>query len=299
MNLTVTKLIGGLGNQLFQYAVGRAVSLQNRSELVLDDSPFIEYTDRKYSLDSFAIPQRFPSEEEASIIRSSLAAENVVPEKRRFFLNKFFRRARQQNLKIIKESRFPHFEPEILALPPNVYLDGYWQSARYFQQIEEVLRKDLQLIKPLSPYSLNLRSQIMQKEAVSLHIRRADYISSSYILNLIGICEPPYYHQAISEILQRVPKAHFFIFSDEPGWAKANLKLPEAHTLVEPPAPTKDYEDMILMSNCQHHIIANSTYSWWGAWLNPSKSKVVIAPKKWFNSWPDHVDLFLPNWIRL
>jgi hypothetical protein len=294
MGITVTRLIGGLGNQLFQYAMGRAVSIRNRTELVLDVEGFNDYKVRAYSLHFFALAQRFPNAEEEGMIRTR---GQEAPPRKRGWLGLFSKRVR--HLRVIQEELFSGCHPELLSAPPDTYLDGYWQCPEYFQHIEEILRSDFRIIKPLSSQNQEILKKIHGSEAVSVHVRRGDYVTDSSANQLHGTCEPAYYNRAFSHMLNYCAEPRFFIFSDEPDWVRNNLKLPERHYIVQSPPGTLDFEDLWLMSSCRHHIMANSTYSWWGAWLNSNKSKRVIGPKQWYRSRPEPVGLFLPDWIGL
>jgi hypothetical protein len=294
MGITITKLLGGIGNQLFQYAMGRAVSLRNKTELILDLSGFEHYKLRSYSLSAFALAQRFPSPREVAIIASS---KKGIPPPKRSLLDLFSRTPR--SLQIIAEKSFSVFQPEALSAPANVYLDGYWQFPAYFEHIEDILRTDFRFIRPLHRGNKEILAQIRETEAVSVHVRRGDRVTDPEANQLHGTCEPSFYHQAISRICDECANPHFYFFSDEPDWARNNLRLPARHTIVQSPLGTPDFEELMLMSSCRHHIFGNSTYSWWGAWLNPRRDKIVITPKKWFRSIPEPPGLFPSGWIRI
>ena len=180
----------------------------------------------------------------------------------------------------------------MLNLQPPVYLEGYWQSDKYFQDVSTQLRREISL-------KANGIAPIEDANAVSLHVRRGDYISNPVTNQFHGASSVTYYQAAIDYITQHISQPHFYIFSDDMEWVKQHLPLPQSVTYVSN-GQLHDYEELVLMSHCQHHIIANSSFSWWGAWLNPSDQKIVIAPKQWFNNSAfDTTDLIPAAWIQL
>lgn len=141
---------------------------------------------------------------------------------------------------------------------------------------------------------------ILSVNAVSLHVRRGDYVSNLTINQFHGTCSLEYYNQAIAQIAKKVETPHFFVFSDDPEWVKSNLKIDYSITIVDHNNADKNYEDIRLMSLCKHHIIANSSFSWWGAWLCRNPNKIVIAPLKWFNDKSiNTTDLIPDGWIKI
>lgn len=290
--MIIVRLTGGLGNQFFQYAVARHLSEIHSTELKLDISLFETYKLHKYSLSPFKVHEHFASPEEA--------AELTVQEQGK--IGRVMARALRMPPKSasmhIREKHF-HFDPDILNLPDSVYLDGYWQSEKYFKDIEEIIRKEFTVKFSLAGMNLKLAGQIKNCEAVSLHIRRGDYVFHPEHNKIHGTCNLNYYSRCVEEITQTLKNPHFFIFSDEPEWARDNLRLPYASTLVAHNRADRNYEDMRLMSLCKHHIIANSTFSWWGAWLNPMENKIIFAPKRWFaESELNTKDIIPPQWLR-
>ena len=180
-------------------------------------------------------------------------------------------------------------------------MSGYWQSPKYFNSIETLIRKEFTFQKPLDSKNLEILNLIKNTISVSIHIRRTDFqiINSN---DIHGFCSLEYYDEAINYIHTNVLMSKFFIFSDDINWAKENLKVPMNSYFVSGNTGEKSYIDMQLMSNCNHNIIANSSFSWWGAWLNSNPKKIVIAPKKWFsdekmNAQTD--DLIPAEWIRM
>lgn len=185
----------------------------------------------------------------------------------------------------------------------NTYFDGYWQSEEYFKNIESTIRASFVFKERLNEPSAEIaKSLLMQPNAVSVHIRRSDYVTSQRTNQIHGSCSVAYYLNAIAHFKNIVPNAHFYLFSDDPAWVTQNLlKIIPNATVIAHNSGTS-WQDMALMSKCSHHIIANSSFSWWGAWLNPNKNKIVMAPKNWFKTrdrYYDDADIVPKSWIKL
>lgn len=276
--MIIVKLIGGLGNQMFQYAAARRLSHVNNVPLKFDLDWFENHsTDikREYELNVFNIQGKPASPDETAKLKEPPCKPSLFSLIKRKILPSY----KQTHIR----QRHYHFEPDILELGSNTYLEGYWQSEKYFKDIDTVIRKEF-TFKP-EPDSLNreMAGCIKSSDSVSLHVRRGDYILNEVTNNYHGTCSQEYYSKAIEIISKKIKAPQFFVFSDEPEWTKANLDIKHTATYIDINGPEKAYEDMRLMSLCKHHIIANSSFSWWGAWLNPEPDKMVIAPSKWFN----------------
>jgi hypothetical protein len=272
--MIIIKLKGGLGNQLFQYALGRYLAEIHKTVLKLDISMFESYELHTYSLWPFNIREAMASPDEVLAFtdqRKGIVERTVA---------KMMRRPPELVKTHIQEKHF-HVDPEILDLPNDIYLDGYWQSEKYFYDIADTLRQEFTVKTLPTAENQEMAKQIDSCEAVCLHIRRGSYLLPEN--NPVhGICSLDYYFRCIELIAKAVSEPHFFIFSDEPQWARDNLKLSYPTTYVDQNNAEKDYEELRLMSLCKHHIIANSTFSWWGAWLCENTRKIVFAPQKWF-----------------
>lgn len=288
--MIITKLTGRLANQMFQYAIGRALSIKNNAEFKLDlysfkDPPFWPYIINRFNI----------------VINPATEQEIKKFKKYHWKKGKFwfwYNRLIANRKKYADERQF-NFEPWIMELKDPVYLDGCWQSEKYFKDVEDIIRKDFSLRNPLSEQSKTFEEQISKVEAVSLHVRRDEMVSNKRINDWHGVCSVEYYNQAIQEIAKRVKNPHFFLFSDDPNWTRENIKPPFPSTYM-PYNTDHPEEDLYLMSKCRHHIIANSTFSWWGAWLDTNKNKVMIAPKKWFNTPKMNTQDIVPeSWIRI
>lgn len=282
--MVIVKLIGGLGNQLFQYAAARRIACFSGQELKIDISGFQQYDLRNYELKHFNIVEKFAENLECKRLQHDIF-DWIKPYYSRTF---------------IKERNF-QFCPQILEKKHyNLLLEGYWQSEKYFKNIEDVIRKEFTVKVPLSGLNIVIARHISEVNAVSLHVRRGDYVDNPKTNQYHGTCDLAYYQECIAKLAARVDKPHFIAFSDDPEWTRENLKIDFPVTYITHNGAEKAYEDLRLMRLCKHHIIANSSFSWWGAWLNPRKDKIVYAPNRWFNNNDiDTRDLLPEAWIKV
>ena len=285
--MIIVKLIGGLGNQLFQYSLGRKLSIKNNDIFKLDLSDFTKDNPRFYSLGYFNIVENFAKKEDVAKLKKkglSRVFEKIKP---------YYKRS------VIKYKGYD-FDPNILELSGNFYLDGYWQSEKYFQDIKNIIRKEIILKEPLPSKYAGIINNIKNSNSVSIHIRRGDYITNNKFYKVYNLLDEKYYQRAVKFIAEKISDPRFFIFSDDIEWAKRDLDIPHPRIFVSGENEMKDYEELILMSLCKHNITANSSFSWWGAWLNENTDKIVISPDKWFNDKIGNAkDLIPENWIRL
>ena len=283
--MIVTKIIGGLGNQLFQYAVARHLAYIYNTVVRIDTSLFNNYRVHQYSLHHFNL--------KGEIIWQG--------EDTRGFIRRLFMRLLSGGSSVsrVVEQSFA-YDASILNLPDNVYLEGYWQSEKYFKSIESIIREEFTVITPPDSQNAEMAAQITGCNALSLHVRRGDYVSNPKANAHHGTCTMDYYKQAVELTAKQVSSPVFFVFSDDIEWVKTNLQVDFPTVYVDHNGPEKNYEDLRLMSLCKHNIIANSSFSWWGAWLNSNKEKLVYAPQRWFAG-ADHntKDLIPEGWIRL
>ncbi len=286
--MIVSRLIGGLGNQMFQYAVGRALAERRGVPFRIDRRAFSDYKTHAFGMCCF----------QASL---SDAPENHLPrapsESR---LQRLLRRFLPAPLSIYTERAFT-FDEQVLSLPDNTYLDGYWQSEKYFNDFADVIRADFTVRHPPSAANQRWLEQIAATHSVSLHVRRGDYVSTPSSAAFHGTCGLDYYERAIAYLRERTGlELVVYVFSDDPDWVAANLKLPCAMHLVSDNDAATNYEDLRLMTACRHHVIANSSFSWWGAWLDGRPDSITVAPAQWFaGSTPDPRDLLPQRWVRL
>jgi hypothetical protein len=294
--LVITQIYGGLGNQLFQYAAGRSLAQNEGAALWMDLGLFQHYPLRQYLLDRYPI-QGIPAS--AAMLaeagerswwgwkgRLMKALGPLLP-------------ARPVPQYLEGEHRF-----RALALPPGgrVHLKGYWQSEKYFGGMAAQLRKEFSPLQgPKGENAAVLkRIRAAGRRAVSVHVRRGDYASDARTLAFHGLCGVDYYQAALRRIRRAVPKAALFVFSDDPAWAKANLRLGAGARFLSHNPPERPWEDLRLMAACSHFVIANSSFSWWGAWLGTQKGKRVVAPRRWFaGAGFDPPDLIPASWERI
>jgi hypothetical protein len=273
--MILVQLNGGLGNQLFQYALGRRMSLDRNTELRFDICAF-KGQNREYKLQHFKVVGSPTSPAEiGEIFRQEKHPLSGI-------IHGFWEARKPYSPLQIIDEQGHDFDERILKAPNNVFLRGYWQSEKYFKEIKDVLIREIQLKSPLDSQNKQIAQRIEPANSVSVHIRRGDYVNDPAVANVLGPLPLEYYYEAIEIIQASIPNPSLFVFSDDILWAKQNLTVDIPITFVDINTPDTDYEDIHLMSLCKHHIIANSSFSWWGAWLNPKPEKLVVAPKKWF-----------------
>ncbi|MFZ5553778.1 MAG: alpha-1,2-fucosyltransferase [Bacteroidota bacterium] len=293
--MIIVKLIGGLGNQMFQYAFARSLALHHGVELKLDISELsmskeiMDFTNRPLGLYAFSIVSEIASDEE---VRSFLKGKGgkiidrvslSLPFKSRHFY--------------LREPYF-QFYSKAMKAPAHTYVDGYWHSEKYFVVHRKQIVNDF-TIKNISSPVEKWKDEIENKNAVSVHVRRGDYLNETN-RKIYAECGSAYYLKAMEAIGKKTADAEYYIFSDDPDWCMKNLGTGSRLHFVDVEKQHKPHEDIFLMSLCKHNVIANSSFSWWGAWLNRNKNKIVIAPEKWFLSADKNTKDLLPeNWIKI
>jgi hypothetical protein len=293
--MIIANLLGGLGNQMFQYAAGRALSIHLNQPLRLDVSGFANY--RLHH--GFELSRLFAGymEVASSEDMQKVLSWRAPPMFRRLLLRKALTAFRGKQF--VVEPHFKYWNG-INHVPLNAYLAGYWQSEKYFKNIEHSIRTDFVFKLPMSDNNEATAEEIEQCNSVSLHVRRGDYVQNANVLSVHALCSIEYYRMAIRQIAERVQQPVFFIFSDDIAWVKDNLKIDFPCRFVDHNHGTESFNDMRLMSLCRHHIIANSSFSWWGAWLAQGGDQNVFYPKNWFNNPSyDISDLVPESWIPI
>jgi len=288
----------GLGNQMFQYALGRCLAEKHHTTLKLDTTQLLDrrkpnsarHVHRDYDLGIFNICEEFSTKDEVNTLTYS--PFSIV----RKVLRKLLKWIIRVPSTYILEKQY-HFETHILLLPDNVYLEGYWQTEKYFLPIESIIRQELSFKNELCPQSKILRSEILASESICINVRRTDYLVNTHH----GVCGLDYFYEAIGIISKQIKSVNIFVFSDDIEWCQANLKFSYPTTMVSHEyAGLKFNEYLHLMSCCRHFVIPNSTFAWWAAWLSDNPNKIVIAPKKWFNDPKiDTNDLIPSSWQRI
>ena len=292
--MIIAHLIGGLGNQMFQYAASRALSLERDLPLYLDVQDFEGYSlHNGYELNRvFNIDTQIAGKVELKEVLNWRAYTPIRKKLYRPQLSKF------RGMRMFVDTQFTSWR-QINEVPNDCYLMGNWQTEHYFNNFQAIIRSDFSF--RMQPVGLNaaLTEQIGRDMAVSLHVRRGDYVANSSSLAYHGLCSVVYYQHAIRYISDRVDNPIFFIFSDDIDWVKENLHIKYPCHYIDHNKGNESYNDMRLMSLCKHHIIANSSFSWWGAWLNPWTDKIVVAPKRWVLTDFDTSDILPASWIKM
>ena len=277
---------------MFQYALGRRIASEKKTSLMLDLTWFNGQVDRQFQLSQFKINATFANENETSRITNRFT--NKILKK---IANKYQHPVFDKIKPIFLEANTGQFSQRVFLCPKTCLLIGYWQSEKYFNTISDELRKEFVLVKELSSGSKKLYEQILlDPNSVSVHIRRGDYIAQSMGHHL---CSMDYYERAIDYLFQRHTEAKFYVFSDDIEWARANFIAQPNTVFIEPSENRLDAEELILMSCCHHHINANSSFSWWGAWLGEKEDSIVIVPNRWFVDRPFPEDRVPARWKRL
>jgi hypothetical protein len=288
-------LQGGLGNQMFQYAIARALSEHYRTQFALNRYWFNAHqgdaTPRELQLDVLNI-------QEVPILDSTFPQK---PKRWQRVLQHFFTK---NSLVIYQDNAFD-FDQDVFhlknAASRNIYLAGYWQAYAYIDAIKEILKGEFKTKAPLFHFYQTYLDQIQSQESVMVHIRRGDYVHSKAASQFHGVLPLQYYEQAIHALQNTKPNLQFFIFSDDLQWAKDSLQGNFQKTFIEH-APHADAvaHELQLMRACDHHIIANSSLSWWGAWLKKNPHGLVYAPNHWINDDTLNLSALLPpDWIRI
>jgi Glycosyl transferase family 11. len=271
MKKIIARIKGGLGNQLFCYSAARRLALANNAELVIDDvTGFLrdrEYR-RQYILSQFSIP-----------VRKATPAERLEPfERYRRGLMKYMSRGKPFAERRYLEQEGLDFDERLLAVKVRgtLYLDGLWQSEGYFKDVEQTIREDLKIIPPTDGLNQRLAEEIRSSNAVALHVRWFDAPGRTATHNLSA----DYYRRSIALMESKTELPRYFLFSDDPEAALATVGLPGGRvTCISHNRRDKyAYADLWLMTLCRHFITANSTFSWWGAWLGGGKEKIVVCP---------------------
>lgn len=275
--MVITKLYGGLGNQMFQYAIGRHLAWLNNTKLYLDCSFYQTDYLRKYELSNFNIKASVLSDKKMTLM--GINDYYKVNKIEKFIYQNIY----QKPLSKITESSISNYQDLLKVYETDIYLEGYWQTENYFKNISEIIKEDFILKIPDKKHFYNTLNIVNKSNSVSLHIRRGDYAYNPTVNNIHGLCSIEYYKSAMLILKEKKIDPQIIVFSDDMAWCKENLhSLSNKIYYVED--THENYEDLYLMSRCQHNIIANSSFSWWAAWLNPNPNKIVIAPQKWFKN---------------
>lgn len=293
--MIIVKLMGGLGNQMFQYAFGKYLALRHNTILKLDTQFLLDRTPRKsqhfvfrdFDLSVFNIDFKFASAEEVKKLRDRTnfpllekTLNNVIGTKKSYTIENGFK-----------------FSEKYLKIPNDSYIEGYWQSEKYFQEIESPLRNEFKFRNPLSERSRTLHDQIKGTHSVCINVRRGDFITNP----VHGAMDVRYYRNCQEILDAKHEDLEYFIFSDDIEWCRENLHFFKRTTFVSHEYAGEKFQDYLqLMAACKHFVIPNSSFGWWAVWLSGEGDKTVIAPQKWFNDEAiDTNDLIPRTWLRM
>jgi hypothetical protein len=295
--MIVGELYGGLGNQMFQYAFFRAISLEKKIPIKL----YTSYLEKNKSHNALDLNKIFDIKLDIASFKDTSATVGFFNS---FFLVRKLLKYRIcsnfRDAKLIYEPYYNFWTEYSEFIHDDIFLSGYWQSPKYFERYSDTIKNDFQFCEALNLKNSEVANLIKESISVSLHVRRGDYITNKKAFDKHGICSLDYYENSINLILSKFPSARIFAFSDDVNWVKNFLK-PKFKNLfiVDFNYGKESYNDLRLMSLCNHNIISNSTFSWWGGWLNKNTNKKVIAPKKWFADGANCSDLIPEDWIRI
>jgi hypothetical protein len=294
--MIVVRLMGGLGNQMFQYACGRSLAIRHNVNLKLDLTSLAnDHNGRTFQLDRFRTSYRVAKQR--SIQRLKWRPRPLVKRVIWRFFGKHYPLVQAGSW--VREDLSLSPERLLHAIPTPCYLDGYWQSEEYFAEIADLIRNEFKISKPLS-LEAQKNKKIIHAEAcpVSLHIRRGDYLSNIRTYKKFGVLDIDYYQNSIAYLKSHLGSFSLFVFTDDPEWVSDKFRVSASFTIISNFNPP--HEDLDLISLCRHHIIANSSFSWWGAWLNHNPNKIIIAPSKWFSDPAENANsqrIIPKNWI--
>jgi len=295
-NMIIIGLKGGLSNQMFQYAVGRSLAGLLETELKLDksfyDNQIHRHSKRKYELCKLNIKENFASASEIRKFKNASVLGEISAKISSWLGFQVKRSA------ITKEKGF-EFNSEIMKLVRHSYLDGYWQSYKYFENIGGIIREEFKNRSEWNEPNREMLRLIKNSKSVAIHFRRTDYVLNRETAAFHGTCSMDYYQEAVEYIKSKVDNPKFFAFSDDIEWVKVNFRMNNLKYIDNNDSNHGEL-DLSLMKHCQHFVIANSSFSWWGAWLCENPDKIVIAPHNWFKDKNINTDDLIPaNWIRM
>jgi Glycosyl transferase family 11 len=296
MSKVTVSLYGGLGNQLFQFATALSLAQRQKTKVFLDLSWFNKdhikagETPRAYALNVYDLESYVSYQSGFNFWERKYSSR---------WINFLIRKYIKFGATYIREES-TNFNPELLKSLPPIWLDGYWQSYKYFEDIQDLLRKIIGTPREMSPQTSAMLSRIKASESICIHVRRGDYVTNQSAAEFHGLCGLNYYYAGLDLIVKNLNQPHAYIFSDDPLWVKYNFNLDIPSTVVDINGSENAHQDLWLMAACRHFLIANSSLSWWGAWLSGNSNKIVVAPKQWFlNNQYSTEDLIPLNWIRI
>jgi len=267
---------------------------KNDQDILFDMSSYPDSYCRQFGLDNFNTNYSFANKNIVKAISYLRKHEFLSRLLHKTFFKKHFEFLVWD---FVDENNFSDVENII----NNIYLDGYWQSEEYFKDIRKTILKDFEIKKSLSEKNLEIEKRISQTNSISIHVRRCDYVNDPVTNKIHGTCNVEYYLKAVQLMKEKVSDPHFYIFSDDSDWASENIVFNGKKEYIKHNIGNDSCFDIYLMSLCKHNIIANSSFSWWGAWLNQNKEKIIIAPDRWFvdEEMNDKCKIVPSEWIKI
>lgn len=296
--MIIVNINGGLGNQMSQYALGKALSIEKKTELKL----YVKEVTEKNNHNGFELQNVF-----------NITSEVATDAERKLVLgirhtHKLIKLLRSKKLNFLRGKHYiveqsSNYDKNIKNIPKSVFLRGFWRSEKYFLDHREEILKKFSFKNKFSNENLKIAKKIQEKTSVAIHIRRGDYISNPSTSKTFVSLDFQYYQKAIEKLDLDKSRTLLVFFSDDIDWVKSNIinqLLSDYQCItIDNNKGDESYNDMHLMSLCNHNIIANSSFSWWGAWLNTNPDKVVIAPKKWSSISNNTNDLIPKKWLKV
>jgi hypothetical protein len=288
-------IYGGLGNQMFQYAFCKALNLRGHESKILFTNFFYHRHHNGFDLCSaFKLKLDFPSKLYKALLDNGQMLYNN--KKSKYLLEEIITRYHKKKYKLYQEKEEFFFDENVFHQTSS-FMVGTWQSEKYFADIKEFIKEDFIFIPPKDKKNKELSKEILDCNSVSIHVRRGDYLDPRWAASHQVINDKTYYSNAINYVNNKIKNPRFYIFSDDISWVVQNLSVPNS-VIISHNKGKNSYFDMYLMSLCKHNIISNSTFSWWGAWLNNNETKIVTIPYRWLNT-KDCKELYPANWIKI
>jgi len=293
--MIIVELVGGLANQMVIYSAAKALSEHLQVELKIDITKLNKDKKRNYALNHLNIEAKTATQKEI---------DRICQKSNSWFVNKIKKKIRKKcngNAFGIYVEPTISYDPNFFSLKDNTHIRGNFINANYFSSIEKVLRHEFQIKSPLSNKTKELIESITSGDSVSIHIRRGDYANEKKTNKIHGLIPIDYYKTAIDLINNKIKSPTFYVFSDDISWVKENLSNTQKMHFIDHTDGDTAYEDMYMMSLCKHNIIANSGFSYWGAWLNSNTEKLVISPKQWCadSKLNDRFKLIPEGWFKI
>jgi len=293
--MVIAQITGGLGNQLFQYAAAKALSIHHQVPLLLEVSSFY-----RTELPDLEVPRDFELFNFTGITEKIISPEelaSLIDLKKTTVLPKMIMPAYKKD---IYTEPYYHFDKNFFKSKKKVLLKGGWQSEKYFKSYEKEVRNNLHLKSALVERVIEKANALKIENSVAVHVRRGDYLRKKIIHEWHGVMEKDYYAKAFETLDSKTKNLKVYYFTDDTDWVSKNLLPLQRGEIVSGNIAQTHYEDLYLMSHCRNNLIANSSFSWWGAWLNEHTNKIVIAPKKWFGNGPkDTQDIIPEKWYKV